>query len=369
MGFYLNRQAVKFDEDEQTAQDYSIVITKPPSDAIDPEEWRYFFAEQCDGARVTVCTCAVDNDLLIQTLVERREKMLLIQNGLPPGTSMDFLHLAYLAAKTERERTLMEKFLALFVSGMPEHFARLSALRVKVQGLAQLDYPVTNVFVTFETEKDQRRVLKELSVGSLDASKNNLSALSNHNYLFRGEHVLDVREPPEPNTVRWQELNVKFTDRLKQIVLTTITTLGTIVAVAVIIRLVADKSTIGAAYTIAISNSAFPMFAKFLTDKESHAYEVDKQTAMYFKIALFRWVNTAVVITLITPFTSTLSPDSDGLISKIYALFFAEITTTNAIQLLDPVGHFNRHFLAPRAVTQDAMNLYFQGEAFELAER
>ena len=47
---YLNRQAVIFDEDEQTAQDYSIVITKPPSDAIDPEEWRYFFAEQRDGA-------------------------------------------------------------------------------------------------------------------------------------------------------------------------------------------------------------------------------------------------------------------------------------------------------------------------------
>jgi hypothetical protein len=39
MGLYLNRQ----DEHEQTAQDYSIVITKPPSDAIDPVEWRYFF--------------------------------------------------------------------------------------------------------------------------------------------------------------------------------------------------------------------------------------------------------------------------------------------------------------------------------------
>jgi hypothetical protein len=111
------------------------------------------------------------------------------------------------------------------------------------------------------------------------------------------------------------------------------------------------------------------MFAKFLTDMESHAYEVDKQTAMYFKIALFRWVNTAVVITLITPFTSSLSPSSDGLITKIYTLFFAEITTTNAIQLLDPIGHINRHFLAPRALTQDAMNLHFQGAAFELAER
>jgi hypothetical protein len=73
------------------------------------------------------------------------------------------------------------------------------------------------------------------------------------------------------------------------------------------------------------------------------------------------------VITIITPFTSTLT--DGGLVNQIYALFFAEIVTTNAIQLLDPVGHFQRHFLAPRAKTQDAMNLCMQGQQVELAER
>jgi len=76
-------------------------------------------------------------------------------------------------------------------------------------------------------------------------------------------------------------------------------------------------------------------------------------------------VNTAIVISIITPFTSTLS----SLIEQVYALFFAEIVTSNAIQLLDPVGHLQRHFLAPRAKTQDAMNLLFTGTGFELAER
>ena len=33
------------------------------------------------------------------------------------------------------------------------------------------------------------------------------------------------------------------------------------------------------------------------------------------------------------------------------------------------MGHINRHFLAPRAATQDAMNLKMQGQVFELAER
>jgi hypothetical protein len=82
---------------------------------------------------------------------------------------------------------------------------------------------------------------------------------------------------------------------------------------------------------------------------------------------VFRWVNTAVVITLITPFRRTLS--DDGLIEKVYALFYADVTTTNALQFLDIGGHLNRHIFAPRATTQDAMNLNMQGAQYELAER
>jgi hypothetical protein len=84
-------------------------------------------------------------------------------------------------------------------------------------------------------------------------------------------------------------------------------------------------------------------------------------------MAVFRWVNTAVVITLITPFRKTLA--RDGLIDQIYALFYADIVITNALQLLDIGGHVNRHILAPRAKTQDAMNLNMQGQQYELAER
>jgi hypothetical protein len=57
------------------------------------------------------------------------------------------------------------------------------------------------------------------------------------------------------------------------------------------------------------------------------------------------------------------------LIRSIGAIFFADIVTTNAVQLLDPVGHFQRHFLAPHAATQDLMNLNMRGFEFELAER
>ena len=45
-----SRMTVKFDMDEQTAQDYSIQIANPPSDAHDPLEWTKFFEDQFPGA-------------------------------------------------------------------------------------------------------------------------------------------------------------------------------------------------------------------------------------------------------------------------------------------------------------------------------
>ena len=114
-------------------------------------------------------------------------------------------------------------------------------------------------------------------------------------------------------------------------------------------------------------NLSFPQLAKYITDFEGHRNESKLQTSLYIKIAAFRWVNTAVVTTYITPFTYTLLPG--GLISQIAAIFFAEIVTTNVIQLTDVWGHFQRHILAPREKTQDAMNRRFQGLQVELAER
>jgi hypothetical protein len=221
--------------------------------------------------------------------------------------------------------------------------------------------------VTFETEEAQRRVLTALNFGSLDIRSNKHAAAKDPKHLFRGAVLLSVGEPDEPNTVRWQDLNEKFKDKLRQQALTTFATFSAILGIAFMIRITNDQSVEFAAFAIAIFNSVFPMFAKFLTDLEAHSSEGDKQRSLYFKIAVFRWVNTAVVITIITPFTSSLS--KGGLIDQIYVLFYAEIVTTNVIQLLDPVGHLQRHVLAPRAATQDAMNINMQGQAFELAER
>ena len=366
---YQRYREIKYDEDEQTAQDYSIVITNPPPDATNPEEWRAFFREKFDDVHVTACTIAVDNDFLVRSLLERRECMQKIELLLEPGTSLDELNLARIAAQIERERSLFDKLLAMVVPGIPELLGRVTILASRVQGLAQQDYPAKNVFITFETEAAQREVLSALSVGLIAAYFNTTKVMAQSpQYLFRGELLLNVHEPEEPSTVRWQDLNAKLPEKLKSLCTTTLSTMGAIVIIALLIYTLHALNATWAALAIAVVNVIFPIFAKLLTQAESHASESSKQTSLYFKISVFRWVNTAIIITIITPFTETID-NKDGLIRSIGAIFFADIVTTNAIQLLDPVGHFQRHFLAPRAATQDLMNLKMQGLEFDLAER
>jgi hypothetical protein len=251
---------VAFDEDEQTAQDYSIVVSNPPGDATDPEEWHIFFRDAFDGAHVTACTVAVDNDLLVRSLVERREKLRQIEMLVEPGTSLDTLTLAGLAAKQERERKFFGYLLALVVPGLPELFARLTVLTAKVQGLAQQDYPATNIFVTFETERAQRQVLSAYNLGSLDIKRNHVSKISNPKHLFRGQYILKIKEPDEPNTVRWQDLNVTAKAKMKQQLLTIFATFAAIALIAYLVYTLNnnDRSLQYTAFAIAICNSIFP---------------------------------------------------------------------------------------------------------------
>jgi hypothetical protein len=315
---YLRSMEVQYDEDKQTAQGYSILISNPPEDATDPEEWRLFFKGAFD-AHVTGCTVAVDNDLLVRTLVERRETMRMLELLIEPGTKLDMITLSGIAAGVQRERTFLQRVMASVSPGIPEIFARLSVLTSKVQGLAQQDYPVTNVFVTFETERDQSKVLERLTVGQVAVDTNRKQALQDPKYLFRGERVLSVHEPEEPDAIRWEDLNVGLKERAKQQFFTGLATLAAVVLVAFLIYFVNDKSHILTAYTISICNAIFPMFAKFLSYKEDHSSHGSLQTSLYCKIAVFRWVTTG------TNFPSCCVELLSGKSSKLTVLLWLKL--------------------------------------------
>ncbi|KAK1745050.1 trypsin-like serine protease [Skeletonema marinoi] len=313
-------------------------------DATEPEEWKKFF-ESRFGVHTTCCTVTIDNDLLVKALAERREVLHQIEEKIKEGAAANTLSLSEYAAKVEHRRGLIGYIKS---------------------GTAKL--PSYKVFCTFETESMQRDIISEMKVGPMTAHMNSVHAI-NPNLLFRGEIVLDVREAEEPSTIRWMDLDVSWSNKMKQLSVTTLISLAFVVAVAVIVALVRLHGAAYAALAISIANSLFPIVAKILTNVEAHASETGKQCSLFVKIAIFRWVVTAIVITIITPFTSTLTRGPDHLLQSIWLIFFTDLVTSNVLQISDPVGNFKRHFLAPRAKSQERMNLLMSGTEYTIAER
>ena len=370
---YMSRQALLFDKEEHTAHHYSIRIKNPPHNARDPEEWRKFFRESFDGARATVVTIVLENDELVQAARKRRECRRKIELEVEPGTSMSEANLAKLSERIEKSRGCFRRLLAKYWPfwpggpGVPEMYKEMNGHNEKVLELTKRQYPVSNVFVSFETEKERKEVFEKLAVGKSVINSNQVHRISAR-HAFRGNLVLNVKKPDAPNAVRWGELHLTNMDRVKPLFLATICTTNILVIQTLLVRIILDHSAEGAAIMIAVLNTFFPLIAKKLTSFERHASEEDKSTSYYSKIALFRFINTSVIITFITPFTDTLS-NHKGLISSVYKIFFTEIVTNIGVQFVDIVGNLKRHVLVPRCKTQDAMNNAMAGLPVDLAER
>ena len=298
LGCYLDHMEVIFDEDEQTTQDYSIVISNPPKDAYDEGEWKSFFESNFVGCHVTCCTVGVHNDQFLKSLVTRRKILQCIEENLGPDFDMSLSHLSSIASKMKKERSLLKSLYDKVFGGVPEKFEALVKCESEIIELASESRPVTNVFVTFEKEEIQRSVLKKMMLPQSSIENNKKADLPNQSLLFR-DRVLDVKEAAEPDTLRWDELNPTRKDTAKK-ALSTISVCGVIVLVALVVQSLYGVNQSYATLVIAFSNYFFPVVAKFLTKIERHANEEDLQIWLFVKIAFFRCFNTAVVISLIT---------------------------------------------------------------------
>jgi hypothetical protein len=97
--------------------------------------------------------------------------------------------------------------------------------------------------------------------------------------------------------------------------------------------------------------------------------------SLFAKIALFRWFNSGIVLSIVSSFIETISIEDgnesqrQSLAYQVYPVMFAEMVFTPLVYMADLPENFRKHFLAPRARDQQEMNSYFSGTRFELAER
>ena len=329
-------------------------------------------------------TVALNNGKLLNKLIARRIHRNNLRIQLPKGTDLEDEDVVRAAvSKLVQERSnepqgcLMRSFDCLVrpitsIFGMfllPERLVdKVFSLTEDIKELQKEKYEVTKVFVTFETEEGQRAALEALAVGKLDIMFQNTSN-SAPSALFKGK-VLKVEEPTEPSAVRWRDLQSSAITRIAVRAFNLLATLAMVTLSGYIVNRVREQLGPGfAGPLISTVNSVIPQIVKILMIFEPHTTEGSFQTSLYLKITLFRWINTAVLTKLITPFTSTVTDGNKDLIKSIHALLWSELWLVPFLRLTDYMGNLKKHILAPRARTQELMNSWFQGTYYNLGER
>jgi hypothetical protein len=206
MSQVAKRKEQSFDDAEQTASDYSVVVRNPPVDAKDPNEWYRFFSQ---FGHVTSITIALANKDLLTNLLERRQLVSGLEDILPPEVEVDVQNIDQGVWNKTFPVPWYWKLLGS-IDGSTIH-KKIAAIEDLIEGdLSKKEYDVSEVFVVYEKEASQQKALKTLQIPRLQVLRNNVSALPQKEYVFRGTHVLRVVEPPEPSSVRWPELDKSF---------------------------------------------------------------------------------------------------------------------------------------------------------------
>jgi len=365
MSLVSRRREVRLDESQQTTTDYSIEVTNPPPDAVNPEEWNLFFS-QFDGAQVVAVTVALDNEELIRTLVKRRKLIRSIKALLKDGVKFDQDNLNEMVAQCEDAPT-WKKYL-LFASDAKTYLERVKALEKEVQELTEKDSSVNCVFCTFQTEQNQRAVLTTLSTSGYERTCGSRSIPDA--FKFRGEHVLHVAEPKEPSAVIWHNLDTKASIFIIQVIVAFVVVFVAIGLGAFLIYLAGNKgSALWTTVTITAINQVVPRICKFINNLEAHKANGSREASLYVKMTLFKWINTAIITNIIYPFVATIDGGPETLTRVVKSIFIAELVTNPSLLLLDIWGQIQRHYLGPRANSQERMNLRFRGARFSLALR
>lgn len=366
MGLVSKWKESRFDESQQTAADYTVEVANPPKNALDPDEWNNFFS-QFDNSHVTMVTIAFENKRLIRALVQRRTLIREMEFLIRPGITFDAQNLDEMVSEC-LHLPLWKKWILWKCDG-PVLLDKIRKQEELAQTLASKPASASKIFVTFESEQIQRNVLKALSMSRLNFWLRNVLALPKA-CVFRGNHVLWVREPAEPTSVRWEDLEQSPFTRIILVFLSFSVTLAIIACGATVITRARRRSAFAAAMTINIINQVTPRICRMITNRfEAHRNNGSRQASLYVKMTLLKWVNTAIVTTLILPFTDTAGEGKGFLINSVWAIFITEMLLNPLISVSDSWGNIQRHFFGPRAPDQQRMNLNFRGGHVDLAER
>lgn len=364
--YVQSKDRIELDEGEQTSSDYSIQIQYPPDteEAKDPATWKAFFEERFPDVHVSVCTVAIKNEDLVELLEKKYKLQNEIRDMLPIDIKFDDSKLEEIVELCPPPSSLKSmlcraKPAETFLEEINEINAEMDKL-LKGENGEGANFGISHVFISFETEHMQRAVLEKMQVPK------SLYHTIDDSLKFEGT-VLRVMEPDEPSSIRWNDLYEREWERQLKSMKSFTLAFVLIILTSYLIRYATFHSATYSSITIILCNRVAPIIVKKLTNMESHQTETSFASSEYIKVTLFRWVNTAIVAFIVSPFTDTIH-DEDFIMS-LRILFTIELIQRPVIQLLNLKGLIKTQILAPRAPDQRRMNLLMKPSDYSVGER
>jgi hypothetical protein len=325
----------KLDESVQTAKDYSVEVLDPDGNADDPTRWHEYFSQFGNVKYITILR---RNNELTDLILKKHSVVRKIQESgrLSSKAKAHSLHRQYEKVENEIKRAL------------------------------QKTYPVCKVFVTFDSEKDQHQCLNELEVPDYQALFDFKSKAVNASYVF-GDNVLDVREPPEPDNILWQNLAVgKMKSRFRN-VQAFLAYVGILAVLWYLVKAVRDNIPDLLGLLVGIVDSILPTIFDYLTDFQHPRSEGSKQTSLQTRLFCARFLLSTIIPYLTADWNAVITPQ---FIVQILTVQIAACFTAPLMDLTDWYGLFMRHYYSAIASdTQEEMNSFWVGSYWSIAEK
>ena len=136
---------------------------------------------------------------MVALLIRRRRLLLQLRNCLPRDVGLNEKNLDDLLDKAHNPSILAKLFGCAKNTDLT--IETIKDIDEQLRELAKKEYDASAVFITFETEENQKRILSEMAVPKA-RSKNWLD----DKLKFDGK-VLNIVEPGEPTSIRWADLD------------------------------------------------------------------------------------------------------------------------------------------------------------------
>ncbi|KAH8049426.1 hypothetical protein JL722_11957 [Aureococcus anophagefferens] len=335
--------AKRIDQNRQTPSDYAVMISNPPQHVLDPDAYKKFFAKFWDDDIVSV-TIGKDNGALLSLMASRAAYL----QDLSDFADGDL---------ENHEPAGLRKLL------QPYAYA-LGFFKSASYAKAQL----ATVVVTFAFEKGMQRALETFEVSAVRRIFSNVTGYESKNtpVAFEGT-VLNVSRPVEPEELFWHNSHYKVGNRVARVLASFAATAGALACFCLVAVYLEGKFPFALAVFVTVVNGGLPTFLKALSDSvEKHKDFGDQQDAMFLKLIVARWTNTAIAVFVSYGPRTRLS---EAALNQIMLILLSDAFLAPLLRVYDPYDLFMRYVVSRGQPTQRACNRFWIGADWNIAER